>query len=83
MLVSELKQTRFYQDVFAEGAQQGFAEGNANLGLKQLHHRFGALPETVLDRVSALSVEQLEALGELLLDWRRVEELTDWLGRQM
>jgi Domain of unknown function (DUF4351) len=32
------------------------------------------------DRIRALSVEQAEALGEALLDFRGVEDLVAWLG---
>jgi hypothetical protein len=32
------------------------------------------------DRIKALSVEQVEALGEALLDFHEVEDLVAWLG---
>ena len=83
MIGMSLKQTKFYQDVFAEGEQAGEARGEAQgevkVLLKQLQRRFGVLPPALLDRISNLSVERLDDLAEALLDWQQVEALTDWL----
>ncbi len=86
----ELKQTRFYQDVFAEGRTEGHAEGRtegqqqeaAALVLRLLHRRLGAVPTEVESRIRTLPVAELEALGEALLDWRTPAELMAWLQRQ-
>src|SRR5512147_640242 len=79
----ELKQTRFYQDVFAEGRAEGRTEGQqqeaAVLVLRQLCRRLGAMPAEVESQIRALPVAELEALGEALLDWRTPAELTAWL----
>lgn len=79
MIGMSLKQTKFYQDVFAEGEQAGEARGEVKVLLKQLQRRFGVLPPVLLDRISNLSVERLDDLAEALLDWQQVEALTDWL----
>ncbi len=86
----ELKQTRFYQDVFAEGRIEGHTEGRAEgqqqgeaaLVLRQLSRRLGAMPAEAESRIRALPVEELEALGEALLDWHTLAELMAWLQRQ-
>ena len=82
----ELKQTRFYQDVFAEGRVEGRTEGQqqgeAALVLRQLRRRLGAMPAEAESRIRALPVAELEALGEALLDWRTPAELMAWLQRQ-
>ncbi len=94
----ELKQTRFYQDVFAEGRVEGRAEGHvegrvegraegqqqeaAALVLRLLRRRLGALSAEAESRIRALPVAELEALGEALLDWRTPAELMAWLQRQ-
>ncbi len=86
----ELKQTRFYQDVFAEGRTEGHAEGRtegqqqeaAALVLRLLRRRLGAVPTDVESRIRALPVAELEALGEALLDWHTPAELMAWLQRQ-
>ena len=82
----ELKQTRFYQDVFAEGRVEGRTEGQqqgeAALVLRLLSRRLGAMPAEAESRIRALPVAELEALGEALLDWRTPAELMAWLQRQ-
>ncbi|MCG9890894.1 MAG: DUF4351 domain-containing protein [Thermosynechococcaceae cyanobacterium MS004] len=53
-----------------------------SLVLRQLAHRGGALPATVEAQVQALALPQLEALGEALLDFTGLDDLTDWLRGQ-
>ena len=78
----EVKQTRFYQDVFAEGRTEGQQQGEAALVLRLLSRRLGAMPAEAESRIRALPVAELEALGEALLDWRTPAELMAWLQRQ-
>jgi predicted transposase YdaD len=91
---TDLKQTRFYQDVFSEGAQegeqqgilkgvqQGIPQGELLLTLRQLQRRCGELPPALRERVTCLSVAQIEALGEALLDFRGRADLEQWLATQ-
>ena len=86
----ELKQTRFYQDVFAEGRTEGRTEGRAEgqqqgeaaLVLRLLRRRLGAVSAEVENRIRALPVAELEALGEALLDWHTPAELMAWFRYQ-
>jgi hypothetical protein len=39
-----------------------------------------AVPIKLADKIRALSVEQVEALAEALLDFHGVEDLVAWLG---
>lgn len=76
MLGIELEQTRVYQDAKAEGKAE---EGRA-LVLKQLTRKLGRPIEPDLQsRVNSLPIEQIESLGEALLDFQEVEELVSWL----
>ena len=77
----ELKQTRFYQDVFAEGRTEGQQQGEAALVLRQLRRRLRTVSADVEDRIRTLPVADLEALGEALLDWQTPAELRAWLQR--
>ena len=47
----QLKQTRFYQDVYAEGQQEGQKEGRQEgevmMLLRLLEKRFGAVPDSI------------------------------------
>jgi predicted transposase/invertase (TIGR01784 family) len=90
-----LKQTRFYQEVLEEGLQAGRQEGlqagrqegliegiqtgEATLVLRLLARRCGTLSEAQQAQVKALPQEQLEALGEALLDFTGMADLEVWL----
>jgi hypothetical protein len=49
------------------------------LVLRQLVRRIGALSKRVEASVRRLSIEQLETLGEALLDFTNARDLTRWL----
>lgn len=59
-LGTELKQTRFYQEVFAEGE----TEGELKLLRKQLIRRFGALPGWAEAKLAAAESARLETWGD-------------------
>jgi predicted transposase/invertase (TIGR01784 family) len=63
----------------AEGEQRGRAEGERSLVLRQLTRRLGTLPTSAEEQVQALALPQLEALGEALLDFVQLSDLTEWL----
>jgi predicted transposase YdaD len=65
-----------------EGEQRGRTEGERSLVLRQLARRVGILPATVEAQVQALTLPQLEALGEALLDFAGLDDLTNWLQGQ-
>jgi predicted transposase YdaD len=73
-----LKQTRFYQEVFAEGRQ----EESTSLILRQLRRRFGAVDAVQATRIQQLPLEQAEALAEALLDFQTPADLAAWLADQ-
>jgi predicted transposase YdaD len=73
--LSELKQTRVYQEAKQEGQQ----EGQLTLLLRQLTRRFGTLEPEVQTQIQELSINQLEELGEALLDFSSAADLADWL----
>jgi Domain of unknown function (DUF4351) len=50
--------------------------------LRQLNRKIGEIPKRPLKRVNALSIDQLEVLGEALLDFNAVDDLTTWLDAQ-
>ncbi|MEM9818639.1 MAG: DUF4351 domain-containing protein [Cyanobacteria bacterium P01_D01_bin.6] len=74
--ISELKQTRVYQ----QGLKEGLEQGERSLILRQLSRRIGNLPDEVRPQLDQLSVEALEALGEALLDFAELADLQGWLG---
>ncbi len=79
LIDTDLKQTRFYQEVFAEGRQ----EESVQLALRLLRRRFGTpLAAAHEQRIRGLSLEQAEALTEALLDLRTPDDLGSWLATQ-
>ena len=75
----DVKQTRFYQDVFAEGRQEGRQEGEVALVLRQLTRRFGELEPSVVEEIRGLSLPEVEALAEALLEFSQMADLENWL----
>ncbi|GAB1545051.1 DUF4351 domain-containing protein [Scytonema sp. NUACC21] len=55
-------------------------QATRSLVLKQLNRQVGQLPETITEQVKTLSVPQLEALGEALLDFTSLADLETWLA---
>lgn len=74
-LVSDIKQTRVYQEAKQEGEQ----EGEKNLLLRQLSKRFGKLGDAYIKSINSLTIAQLEDLGEALLDFGEINDLEQWL----
>jgi predicted transposase YdaD len=85
--VADLKQTRFYQEVYGEGRQEGRQEGQleghqrqVRMILRQLQRRLGPVTGGDRERVATLSPDDLEALGEALLDFTSAADLAAWLA---
>lgn len=70
-LLTDIKQTRVYQEAKQEGETQ--------LLLRQLSKRFGKMGNLRIQAINQLSLEQLEDLGEAFLDFDNVTELDNWL----
>ena len=71
----ELKKTRFYQDVFGEGEQNGLVKGEAALLLRLMERKFKPLPESARKRVAEADAETLLVWGERLLDANTLDEI--------
>jgi len=68
------------------GYERGREEGEQRLILRQLQRRVGELPgnanrevSEAIASVQALTITQLEELGEALLDFTAIEDLLNWL----
>jgi hypothetical protein len=62
-----------------QGARQGRHDEARSLVVRQLRKRLGSLEAEIEARIAELSVEELEALGEALLDFTSIADLTSWL----
>lgn len=70
---TELKNTRFYQEVKAEG--------ELLVALKLLRRQFGELPPDLEQQVSVLSLNDLEAFIEASFDFNQLQDIYTWLER--
>lgn len=73
---ADIRQTRFYQEVLAEGheeareegREEGRRESEATLLVRLLSRRLGVLSETQTKQIGALSLVQLDQLSEEFFD---------------
>lgn len=78
MLGITLQETRVYREIKEEGRQEG-EQPERSLVLRQLTKRVGELPQERRSQRENFSLEQLENLGEALLDFSSMEDLQAWL----
>ena len=69
----ELKQTRFYQDVFTEG--------EVKIILRQLTRRFSNLSPNTIIQIQQLNSDQLETLADKVFDFTTQNDLDAWLDQ--
>lgn len=74
-----MKDSVIYQDILEQGMKRGVQAGESTLILRQLKRRFALTNRALETQIQSLSTDQLEALGEALLDFTQPEELTTWL----
>jgi predicted transposase YdaD len=66
-----------------QGIEQGRQQGEVALIMRLLNRRFGGVTPKVETRIRSLSIEQLENLGEALLDFSDASDLAAWLNGQI
>ena len=71
-----------YQRDREQAKEEGRQEGEQDLILRLLHRRIGEINASLIERIQGLSIEQLENLGEALLDFSSVADLKTWLNQQ-
>jgi predicted transposase/invertase (TIGR01784 family) len=76
--LSELRQTKVYQEALDEGRQ----EGELSFALRLITRRFGIIAPQTEAQIRSLSLTQLESLGEALFNFSQPEDLTEWLRTQ-
>ena len=59
--------------------RSGRQEGQRKIILLLLNHKFDGIESPVVERINRLSLEQLEAMGESLLDFKQISDLEAWL----
>lgn len=81
MLKREMEQTQREDatEIVTSWMRAGIEQGERSLILLQLNRQVGEISEILRSRLDSLSIEQLEALGEALLDFRTIADLETWL----
>lgn len=79
-LLSDIKQTRVYQEARLEGNLEGRQNEAKILLIRQLSKRFGKLSDRHEIQITALDIEQLEALAIAFLDFETISDLDIWLA---
>jgi len=82
-----MRESVIYQDIRESGKAQGREEGReegrreeaVSLILRLLNRRLGEISSTLSQQIQELSLEQLETLGEALLDFTSLTDLTTGL----
>ncbi|MCP6763194.1 MAG: DUF4351 domain-containing protein [Fischerella sp. CENA71] len=72
-----------YQRDREQAKEEGRQEGEQDLILRLLNRRIGEIDESLIERIKELSIEQLENLGEALLDFSSVADLESWLNQHL
>ncbi|MBP0031238.1 DUF4351 domain-containing protein, partial [Roseofilum sp. Guam] len=54
-------------------------KGGKRLIMRLLKKRFGEIPDEISRQIESLSIENLEDLGEEILDFKGLEDLVNWL----
>ncbi len=65
-----------------EGIEQGARQEARSLVLRLLTRRLKNLPDPIQSQIDALTLSQLELLGEALLDFTSLSDLETWLAEQ-
>ncbi|MFN6513452.1 MAG: DUF4351 domain-containing protein [Nostoc sp. CreGUA01] len=71
------------QPLYQQDREQAIQQGEQRLIIRQLNRRLGEIDSFNIERVQRLSIEQLEALGEALLDFSAISDLEAWLNQQI
>ena len=77
-----MKESVIYQDILQEGLQLGLQQGlqqQQALILRLLNRRVGNIPTNLQTIIEQLSQTQLEDLGEALMDFTTLSDLSNWL----
>jgi predicted transposase YdaD len=88
MLAERVKQwtQEWKQEGLQEGRQEGLQEGRQeeciSLVTRLLRRKFGLHPELdlALAQLPTVPVEKLEDLVEVIFDWTKISDLTEWLN---
>ncbi|MDZ8078959.1 MAG: DUF4351 domain-containing protein [Nostoc sp. SerVER01] len=71
------------QPLYQQDREQAIQQSEQRLIIRLLNRRLGEIDSSNIERVQRLSIEQLEELGEALLDFSAISDLETWLNQQI
>ena len=77
--LSELRQTRFYQEIEEEVGPRERLEEARSIVLDLLNRKLGSIPSKTLERINELSLDYLRLLSQDLLNFSSIGDLKAWL----
>lgn len=75
-----MRESVIYQEILQEGREEG-RQSELRLVMRLLTRRLGTVTPELQSQIQELSLEQLEDLGEALLDFTTEADLVNWLNR--
>ena len=76
-----MRLTPFYQQDIALAVEEGKIAEGMKLIIRQLNRRIGEISPLLIAQVQKLPIEQIESLGEALLDFNKLDDLETWLNQ--
>jgi predicted transposase YdaD len=73
-----MKESVIYQEIFEAGEQRAFLRYRMFI-LHLIAKKIGELPQELRSTLELLPIDQLEVLGEALLDFDSLKDLQNWL----
>jgi predicted transposase YdaD len=73
-----LRESPWYNEILSQGKK----EEAISMLLRQMTRRIGILPDNLIQGIQSLALEQLEDLGEALLDFTTLSDLQTWFINQ-
>ena len=74
-----MRESVIYQEIFQAGEAQGKARGACRMAIRILSRQLGNLSPSLVSQLNDLSLKQIEALRDVMVNFISLEDLTQWL----
>ena len=78
--LSDVRDTKVYQEALEEGREEGKLVAKQNLILSQLNLKIAKISPSIEAEVNQLSLTELDNLALALFNFSNVEDLQQWLN---
>jgi predicted transposase YdaD len=76
-----MQESVIYQDILQKGEERGEQKGEQRTIIRLLNRRFGEIDSSLIDKIRMLTIEQLDNLADVLLDFADIADLVTWLNQ--